>query len=698
MNQRDRYLTIFCRVESIKSWVSIGFFLLLTKAAISQSDSLYLSLLDSVEISAPKITKPWNETAQSSYRYNARYRDQQLQLSLKESLINAPSIFASNVHNRAQDLRISIRGFGARSAFGVRGVKLIVDGIPETTADGQGQLDNLNLGIVDRVEVINNGASAFYGNASGGVIQLETLDEKIFAERTSYMELSLGLTAYGGLHPQVTFGKQWKDFSLIAHVDRYSGDGYRDHSAFESNGFQLRAIRKKEQSRLDLILNYTDSPLSQDPGGVDSTTYYETPRAARDRNVEFDAGEEISHGKVSIRYQYFLNATDKLETYVFFANRKFVGRLPFANSGLIDLNRNFAGQGSSFAKKIILKKAVWKFNLGYELQGQFDDRDRFVNDLGVQGDQVFGQEEQFVNAAPYFVNDLSLGNWILNLALRYDYNRIEITDRFLSDGDSSGELQLNDFNYSLALAYKLQSSALLFLNLSTSFETPTLSELSNNPDGSGFNNGLQAQTARHIELGVKGSIAKAGDYQLSTFYIQSENELLPFEIAAFPGRLFYNNTGSTSRRGVELSSSYRLWKVISLNGKAAYQDIRFDEFRIDGQDLADNQIPGVPNYTANLQMAYSINDKLEILLNYNLQGEIFANNQNTISQSSRHIVDLSAKYNLRLYNFRFSPYVGLSNLFNTQYADNLRINAFGGRYFEAAPGRFWYACMRFTLQ
>ncbi|MEM9983615.1 MAG: Plug domain-containing protein, partial [Bacteroidota bacterium] len=152
------------------------------RLGFSQVDSLALEH-DSVLVQAAKIAKPWLESATSSYVIQPVQREQVAQNSLQEFLLPAPSVFSLNANNRAQDLRISIRGFGSRAAFGVRGVKIIVDGIPETTTDGQGQLDNLNLGILQQIEVLNNGSAALYGNASGGVLNLRTLDESAFREQ-----------------------------------------------------------------------------------------------------------------------------------------------------------------------------------------------------------------------------------------------------------------------------------------------------------------------------------------------------------------------------------------------------------------------------------------------------------------------------------------------------------------------------------
>ncbi|MEO1434270.1 MAG: TonB-dependent receptor [Bacteroidota bacterium] len=660
-----------------------------------QTDSSSLSIsIDSVIVAAPRIPKPWIQSATSNYQITGAFKEQLAQNSLQELLVQSPSVFALNANNRAQDLRISIRGFGSRAAFGVRGVKIIVDGIPETTADGQGQLDNLNLGIIERIEVLNNGSAALYGNASGGVLNILTTDASALDDQDHFTKIGIGFHAYGGQQYQLTQGIKLNKTSIILHGNHHQGDGYRAQSGFQSTNGNLRIVQQfQAHNKLEFIANYMNSPQADDPGGVDFELYGSDPRAARDRNVQFMTGEEISQFKTSLRYEHRFRKGLLLNTYAFYTNRDFFGRLPFGDGGIIDLNRHFFGRGTSVSGKQQINTVIWNWQAGGEFSSQFDQRKRFVNEEGVQGELTLDQEERFTNVGLFWVNDFTVEDFTINLALRYDWNRIKAIDDFLTNGDDSGQLNLNDFNYSFGFAYQINDRQRIFLNLSSSFETPTLNELSNNPDGSGFNPDLQPQTANHLEIGFK-TLLLEGWAQVSFFYVDSQNELLPFEIEAFPGRTFFRNVGSTQRLGLESVIRYPVNRWLTVHGSLAYHYFTFDEYELDGEDFQGNRLPGLPNVQGNIQVELQPVRDLQIILQQQWLGEMFTNDSNTESQTARGITNASIQYTIKAGKVDVLPYFGVNNLSDTQYADNIRINAFGGRFYEAAPTLFWFGGLR----
>lgn len=662
----------------------------------SQTDSIPpLQELETIEVRALKIQKPWLRSATSVYQLTPTFQDQTPQNSLDELLKDSPGVFSLNENNKAQDLRISIRGFGSRAAFGIRGIKIIVDGIPETTADGQGQLDNLNLGIIERIEVLPGGASALYGNASGGVINISTTDEQAFNSQKQFLHFGAGFQSFNGQQYQATAGKKFKNTSLIFHANHQQGDGYRDHSEFQSTNFNFRWIQDfTKNSKLEFILNFMDSPTANDPGGVNLISFDSIPRAARDQNVDFLAGEAIQQIKGSLRYETTFLKSLKFNTYAFYSGRDFLGFLPFSNGGVIDLNRNFFGGGSSLTGKKLFGKSTWTWQLGFELLSQRDERLRFQNNTGIQGDLVFSQEEGFDNSGFYLANDFNLNKWIFNSVIRYDFNAIKTTDGFLIDGDDSGEVDLNNFNYSIGIAYPVHPSAMLFANLSTSFETPTLNEISNNPDGSGFNPSLKAQSATHYELGIKGLYQNSNRYQLTAFLVNSEDELLPFELESMPGRTFFRNVGSTQRQGIEFLLQHQIRSNILLHTNWSWQDFTFSDYELDGERFDGNQLPGLPNFQGNIRLSFSLAKNFHLVFQQEFWGRIYTNDSNEDFQKAKSVTNLSLKYSFEKRQFLILPYLGINNFFQTRYADNIRINAFGGRYYEAAPNMVLYGGMR----
>jgi len=656
--------------------------------------------LEPIVIRGTKIQKSWVPAATSIYNISSEIRDQLVQNSLQEFLVQSPSIFALNAHNKAQDLRIAIRGFGSRAAFGVRGVKVIVDGIPETTTDGQGQLDNLNLGIIDRIEVLNNGSSSLYGNASGGVINIMTTNEAVFAKKKQLLEFGLSRHSFGGQQYQLTAGKQFNKnkTSLIFHANHHQGNGYREHAEFQSTNFNVRLTHKpSSSSKFEVILNYMNSPTANDPGGVDQALFDSLPTAARDRNLQFNAGEAIDQLKGSLRYTSNLNKNLTLNTYGFYSNRNFLGRLPFAFGGVIDLQRNFFGHGTTLSLNTKKGQVKWTSLVGYDLSTQRDFRERFMNNNGAQGNATLSQQEQFSNVGIYGINDFNINRWTFNLALRYDFNRIQVRDQFIDNGDDSGSINLDDFNYSLGVSYQLINNVSLFASYSTSFETPTLNELSNNPDGSGFNPNLKAQSANHFEIGVKGYIQQKSAFQVSVFQIVSQNELLPFELAAFPGRTFFRNVGNTNRMGLELFIKHPLSELLAVSTNWSFNKFTFGEYELDGENFKDNVLPGLPDFQGFVQLDIKLVKNLEINYQNQFIGKIFTNDANSIFQDPKSISNIYLKYTINTAKFSLHPYVGINNVFQAKYADNIRINAFGSRFYEAAPNLLVFGGIRIRL-
>tara|TARA_Y100000782_G_C10186870_1_gene267176 strand:+ start:1015 stop:3123 length:2109 start_codon:yes stop_codon:yes gene_type:complete len=673
-------------------------FTTITKAQ-SDTDSIVTSLdLKPLEVQALKIPKSWLNSSTSSYTIQPESKDQQAQNSLQEYLVETPSVFSLNVNNKAQDLRIAIRGFGSRAQFGVRGVKIIVDGIPETTTDGQGQLDNINLGIIEKIEVLNNGSAALYGNASGGVINIQTTDESIFNTKKQFANFGVELQSFNGQQYQFTVGKKINKTAIILHGNHYQGEGYRQHSGYQSTNFNLRVIQEiSKRSKLEAIVNYMDSPQADDPGGVNYAQYSTDPTSARDANLQYDAGEAISKLKSSLRFTTALNDHLKLNTYVFYANREFYSYQPYESGGIIDLSRNFYGHGTSLSGNKSIKKAVWNWQVGYELSAQNDERERFNNLDGVKGATTLYQGEIFTNVGLYWANDISFNHWVVNAAIRYDINHIEAKDKMLEDGNGSGSIDLNNLNYSVGVGYELTATKMIFANYSTSFETPTLNELSNNPDGSGFNEDLKAQTATHYEVGVKGYLFNKSRFQVSVFYIESKNELISYQIEEFAGKDFYKNVGETQRQGVEFYVDYPFTKNIKASANWAFYDFTFTDFVEEGESYNGNFLPGLPNYQGNIHLMVNVLKHFKVDLQNQFIGQIYVDNANSSSQVPKAITNVSVKYTFEKEKFKLTPYFGVNNIFQTEYADNIRINAYGGRYYEAAPNMVLFGGLRVYL-
>lgn len=660
----------------------------------AQEDSIQVQKLEEVAITAAKI-KTSKEAlplavAIQDFRESQASRQQ---LSFNDYLIDIPGVFTLNANNYAQDLRVSIRGFGARSAFGIRGIKLLIDGIPETTPDGQGQIDNLNLAAIKSIEVIRGPSSLLYGNASGGVISVNTIDRSDSNANAGVIIGNYGMTQY-----QLGASLNTNKSSYIFRGNHTKTDGYRDFSGFESTNLNLRSFHKLwSNSKLNFQLNYTNSPFAQDPGSLDKEAVEINRRQARDRNVTFDTQESVSQFKFGTSFKHKFHTKLLLNTYGFYANRQFEAKLPFEFGGAIDLIRNYFGHGSSLDYQINGSKLENTLNIGYELGFQNDDRQRFRNVEGVIGDKTLDQREIFNSYGFYIVDHFKTGRFLIRGGIRYTINKLEARDRFLDNGNDSGAITLNTLNYSVGVNYKMADNHHLFGAISTSFETPVLSELSNNPSGEGgFNLNLDAQEAINYEIGYK---IKTENVQLEfvTFYIDTVGDLVSFELEEFPDRDFFRNAGNTIRRGIELFYTQRISHHWNFNTSYTYSDFKYGTYIVGESDFGDNFLPAIPKHRISLNSTYQTEDGWHVQLQGQHIGSLYTNDANSVKDDAYTLINLKVRKSFECKRLELIPFIGINNLFNESYNDNIRINAFGGRYFEPGAGINMYGGLRVKI-
>lgn len=602
----------------------------------------------------------------------------QQQLSLQEYLSAVPGVFSLNANNYAQDLRLSIRGFGSRAAFGIRGVKIIVDGIPETTPDGQGQVDNLPLGLLSRLEVLRGSSASLYGNAAGGVVYLNTLDSL----QGESVQLRTTLGSYAYQNYQLIGNVKGEKTTAVFALNRTVTDGFRVFSGLSQRILNTKIKHQiNPNSSLTFQLNYTDSPRAEDAGGLTLEESETDFRQARQRNVDFDTYEQIEQFKTGLRWQQQWNSRWSMDSYGFYSFRDFYGKLPFENGGIVDLFRNYYGVGSRLTFQETKQKHSHQWQLGFDTSSQRDQRDRYQNLAGKQGEQEFSQLEQFGNIGIFLLDHIQWQKVLLSTGLRLDIQNL--------GADTVEEIQkYTVFNPSLGLSYALADQHRVYANFSTSFETPTLSELSANPNGGeGLNLDLMPSKAINYELGWKNRTS-SGYLEATTFYIESSNEILPYELEAFPGRAFYRNAGATSRFGLELAGSYQ-W-----NKWAVQASMTQAQYRLEGLDTANEfegkKIPGIPSSQFFLQVNFHTLSDWQWVMTGEHIGTYFANNSNSVEIQEFQKLRFQGQKSIETNWGSLDFFGGINNLLNITYYDNIRLNAFGGRFYEPAPGRNFY--------
>ena len=636
--------------------------------SLQQKIALKEITLDAIRIKTPKRIIPFALTHQT-------FQSNQLGLpqnSLQDYLTSIPGLYAQNTQNFAQDLRLSIRGFGARSGFGIRGIQLIVDGIPETTPDGQGQLDNLPLGIIESLTVLRGPASSFYGNASGGVIQINTLEDF----KDNFVRLRAQGGSFSSKNLSATIGFKKNETKAVIFQNLTQSDGYRNHSRYKQQVFNARIwhdISPNNQIRWQF--NYTNSPYAYDAGGINIESVQENRKHARPQNESYNTYETIDHLKTGLQWEKQISDKLSLNTYAFYAHRDFVGRLPFGFGGYVELKRNYYGLGSALEFK---PKNNHRMQFRFSLADQKDHRKRFINEGGSPGDNTLDQEELFFNTAFSFLDELKLDSGILRLGLRYDNQR-------LGTQQESDKVYLNTLNPSLGFTYTELGSHVMFISYSTSFETPTLNELSANPSGGpGFNPDLDPSKAHNFELGWRFT-SPENKLEATLYTIKTQNEILPYELENFPDRDFYRNIGKTTRMGIELFWEHQKgpWEwTLSYN----YASLKFDNYILGDNDLSGKHLPGVPQQQFSGLLQYNFSNGWGSALQTQYIGELYADDAN-ITQVAEYFLT-----NIKLWKSfnQLSFFGGINNLLDRAYFDNIRINGFGRRYYEPAPMRNFY--------
>jgi iron complex outermembrane receptor protein len=387
----------------------------------------------------------------------------------------------------------------------------------------------------------------------------------------------------------------------------------------------------------------------------------------------------LTHLKVGASVVSEISAKIVLSAYGFYSGRDFDAFLTFENGGVVDLNRTYGGQSSS----LTYESDDWNFQLGYDWASQNDHRQRYRNIQGVIGEQTLNQNEIFKGLGGYLIAQWQKNNFTLNGGVRFDNNLLSVEDQFLSNGDGSDEMSLRALSPQIGFSYRLNSFS-LFGGYSSGYETPTLSELSATTNGDGgFNKNLDIQKARQTELGLRYQSQKLQG-SLVWYSIGTKNDILPFESASFPSQTLYQNIGETRRAGIEWEASYQPIPRLSVKVNYNRATNTFKNGNFHGM-----QLPGIAKDFGQLVVSHQITDDLTLSLRRVYRGKLFANNDNTVSIPKISIDHLELVWNAK----RMSLSGGIQNLFNKTYSDNIRINAFGGRFFEAASARQVYTSL-----
>ncbi len=618
------------------------------------------------------------------------------QLSPYEVLSSVPGVFAMNPDNFSQDLRISIRGFGARSAFGIRGIRLFTDGLPEGTPDGQADVDNLDMGIVRQMEILRGAASGLYGNAAGGVIYMQT---EMPTSAKPQLEMQLSRGQYGFQRYQLKMGQNVGKFFYFANTSLNKSQGYRQNAQMQNSIFNLKTgYRFNENTKLTLLANYGNSPTANDPGGLTAKEAADTATKANPNNILFQVGESVKQGRVGMTFETKLAKNHSLSARSFYTSRTFVNRLGVLANGYGELDRSYYGGGFAYQFDAKWGRLVYRLKTGLDIEKQNDNRRRFsylkiTEGLTVRYDKnklVLDQLETFQSTGIYLLQDVQpTEKLLISLGIRYDKLQLQAVDKYLTDGNQSGKLNFNKFNPTVGINYSITEKAAIYANYAQTFESPTLNELSNNPTlTGGFNPDLKPQQAKTYEIGSKGYIFKKLKYDVAVYKIETENDVVPYQITGQTGKTFFRNAGKTDRKGIELGLTYVFHPNFTAHFVQTFSHFKYKTYTVNTTNFEGKILPGIPKNQGQLELRY-LNPKgfFGIFQLRNVQ-KVYANDGNTTFSDSYKTVNLRVGNTITKAVWQFEPFAGVNNVFNARYIANVQINATADRFFEPAMGTY----------
>ncbi len=626
-------------------------------------------------------------------------QDGQLGINASEVLSRVPGLVVQNRQNYAQDLQISSRGFGARSAFGVRGIKLIADGIPASTPDGQGQAATFNLDTAERIEVLRGPAATLYGSNAGGVIQMFSREgegpPRIGAET---------LVGSDGMNKNhLTAEGATDDVGFVLDASRMDTDGYRDHSAARRDQtFAKLNLKPDEDSKLALIYSSLEQNGTQDPLGQSWAAYKADPRSVAQNALTYNTRKSIDHQQLGMNYERYIgDATLQVNAYT--GTRSVIQYLAIPptspsnrqGGGVVQFDRTFYGGSLRWLQPVQGVPGDLTLIGGLDYDQSQDSRHGYQNfsgaQLGVKGALVRDEVDTARSLDPYVQANWALDNWTVQAGLRYSTMEMDVHDQFLSNGDDSGNKRYEKATPSVSVMYAFTPELHGYVSAGKGFETPTQAELAYSPSGNGFNFGLKPSESTQYEMGLKAQLNNTR-INAAVFQITTEDELVVLSNTG--GRTTYQNAGRTLRRGFELGVESQLAEHWTSTLAYTRLQATYDTNFASANSTVDkgNDLPGVPQTTLFAEVNWKPTDWLSTAVEGLYRSKVYVEDTNTQKAAPAYSVfNWRAQFEQKVEHWTFHQTLRLDNLFDRQYVGSVIVGDSNNRYYEAAPGRSWYA-------
>ena len=643
-------------------------------------------------------------------------RDDRAQVNISESLGAVPGLIARDRQNYAQDVQISMRGFGARSSFGLRGIRVYVDGIPATFPDGQGQITNVDIGSIDHIEVLRGPSSALYGNSAGGVIQVFTQDG------TDKPTFDSGV-AFGSDNVQRENTKLSGRSGALGYVlsaSHFQTDGYRDHSAARRDIANAKLTYDADElGKFTLIANSVSLPEAQDPIGLTRLLYTTNPRGVDPAAIAFNTRKSIDQSQFGLVWERTLDGSMGLRVLVYGGHRNTqqfqaialgAQTSPLAPGGVIALGSDYEGTDARWTWRSDLVGAPFTVVAGISADKLDQRRFGYQNFTGSGTNVVQGvvgalrrnENDVATDVDPYLQAVWQLTpDWSLSAGARHSSVRIDSTDHYIvpGNGDDSGSRRYAKTLPVVGLLYALSAQVHLYANAGRGVETPTLNELAYRPDDStGLHFDLQPATSDTFEAGVKTQLDGLGEMTAAVFETRTQDEIVTYNNKG--GRSTYRNVGATRRRGIEVGWSKTwldslraqvAWSTLDATYRNSFESCNLSPCPVASQQRvqAGNRMPGLARDSLYGSLNWAPQQGWRGGVDVRALSKVDVNDINSDAAASYVVASANAGYTAIVGPWKFNSFLRSDNLFNRRYAGSVIVNEGNNRYFEPAPGRTW---------
>ena len=635
----------------------------------------------------------------------------QLQVNLSETLDEIPGVVAQNRQNYAQDLQLSLRGFGARSSFGVRGVRLYSDGIPGTMPDGQGQFSQFDLGSAGRVEVLRGPFSALYGNSSGGVIALFTEDGPPGNDVVATVEAgSLGTQRYAFEDAGDT-----GSVNYVVDGSHFLTDGYRGHSEAERNLFNTKVrLELGNGAKLTFVVNAIETPFVEDPLGLTRIQWQVNPTQAGNGALLYDTRKSLDQEQAGAIYEQPLGSSGDLSATAYGGHRQTTQyqsipaisqKRATSPGGVIDLAHGYGGLDVHATERYVPGGTPLRVTLGTSYDQLDEDRRGYLNfvgsDLGIEGALRRDEFNRVYDSDQYLEAQWDpSARWRIIAGLRNSTVDVADDDHLPAPNGATGSgVRYAATDPIAGVTWRVLQRLNLYAAYGKGFETPTLNDLAyRSTDGSipGLNIGLRAAHSDNYEVGAKaGGESLSGSF--AVFYVRTRDELAVAANAY--GRSVYQNIGETQRKGTELELHAR--PAADWSARLAYTYIQALTVTPYSTCVtlpctptlipAGNRLPAVPGDSLYFGLTWQhAGHGPAVTVEALARSQIYVDDRNSDAAPGYRLFNAHATLVQELRSWRLSESLRIDNLGNRRYVGTVIVNQTSSQYFEPDPGRTAY--------